>query len=315
MLDLINKDRAANDLGPVILGHNTAAQAHAEEMLAYGFGGHWGLDGLKPYMRYTLAGGTGREGENVLSQRRLPGAEYDSTPPDEALTKAQGVLMDSPGHRRNILDPLHQSVNLGIACDHVGCFVTQQFESNHVSFDELPTINERGVLGFSGKTLNGFSYKSASVWYDLPPLPLLPSQIELAHCYSLGVPIAFVVKPLPPGNYYPNYSTPYEYTVCHDPITLEGIQPSSVRVHGFVFREIPSRDEDTTVAYRVASSYRVGASTFAVKVNLCHDRYLHGPGVYTVLIWGEKGTEAKVLTNYSIFITDTPEYDCIAGNP
>jgi len=55
MLDLINQDRSTNGLTAVELGSNTAAQEHAEELFNNGFLGHWGLDGLKPHMRYTMA--------------------------------------------------------------------------------------------------------------------------------------------------------------------------------------------------------------------------------------------------------------------
>ena len=63
MLGLINRDRAAKGLGPVSLGTNSAAQAHAEEMLAFSYLSHWGLDGKKPYTRYTDAGGVNYEAE------------------------------------------------------------------------------------------------------------------------------------------------------------------------------------------------------------------------------------------------------------
>ena len=57
LLDLINNVRGDQGLEPVAMGTNTAAQDHAEEMLGFSFLSHWGLGGLKPYMRYTQAGG------------------------------------------------------------------------------------------------------------------------------------------------------------------------------------------------------------------------------------------------------------------
>ena len=57
MLELINRERRKAGLPEVTLGSNRAAQLHAEAMLADCFSSHWGMDGLKPYMRYTLAGG------------------------------------------------------------------------------------------------------------------------------------------------------------------------------------------------------------------------------------------------------------------
>ena len=57
LLDLINEARANAGSPPVVMGTNRAAQIHANSALAGCFSSHWGLDGTKPYMRYTLAGG------------------------------------------------------------------------------------------------------------------------------------------------------------------------------------------------------------------------------------------------------------------
>ena len=162
MLDLINRDRMDNGLTPVERGHNLAAQAHAEELFQRGFLGHWGLDGLKPYMRYTLASGAGAEAENVAGSNmpRIHGASYAKTPVRDSLLEAEEGLMASPGHRRNILNPWHQRVNLGIACDDVGCTVVQQFEHTYVQFDRVPSVS-KGRLAFAGRLLGGFTYGGA----------------------------------------------------------------------------------------------------------------------------------------------------------
>ena len=65
MLELINAERAKAGAPPVTLGDNIAAQVHAEASLENCFSGHWGVDGLKPYMRYSLAGSYHTNGENV----------------------------------------------------------------------------------------------------------------------------------------------------------------------------------------------------------------------------------------------------------
>ena len=58
MLELINAfQREEVGLPRLELGNNIAAQLHAEASLANCFSSNWGVDGLKPYMRYTLAGG------------------------------------------------------------------------------------------------------------------------------------------------------------------------------------------------------------------------------------------------------------------
>ena len=56
MLELINIERQRAGLSPVGLGSNAAAQLHAESELEHCSSSHWGIDGLKPYMRYSLGG-------------------------------------------------------------------------------------------------------------------------------------------------------------------------------------------------------------------------------------------------------------------
>lgn len=64
MLALINAERKKAGVSAVTLGENIAAQLHAESALENCFSSHWGLDGLKPYMRYSLARGYQSNGEN-----------------------------------------------------------------------------------------------------------------------------------------------------------------------------------------------------------------------------------------------------------
>ena len=57
MLELINQARAEAGVPPVVMGTNQVAQIQAEALLRDCTLSHWGTDGLKPYMRYSLAGG------------------------------------------------------------------------------------------------------------------------------------------------------------------------------------------------------------------------------------------------------------------
>ena len=65
MLELINQERDRLALPLLELGTNNAVQLHAESALEHCFSSHWGVDGLKPYMRYSLAGGYQSNGENA----------------------------------------------------------------------------------------------------------------------------------------------------------------------------------------------------------------------------------------------------------
>ena len=118
MLELINMERIAVGLSPVILGDNIAAQLHAEASLKGCFSSHWGMDGLKPCMRYTLAGGYQSNAENGAGLDYCH-QWYENYEPlsgiEQEVRKAMEGWMSSPGHRDNILRPEHGKVNIGLA--------------------------------------------------------------------------------------------------------------------------------------------------------------------------------------------------------
>jgi hypothetical protein len=183
------------------LGNNTAAQKHAEERLANRYNSHWGMDGLKPYMRYTLAGGVDYEGENgfvtetIWFGGRDPSYKRD---PKEMLKEAQDDLMASPGHRRNILDKWHKKVNLGIAYDTQSLHLVQQFEGDYIDFDKPPSISGN-ILSMSGRVSLG-TIENIALYYDPLPQPLSPAQLDAPpydYAYSLGEDIGTVLSPPP----------------------------------------------------------------------------------------------------------------------
>ncbi len=165
MLELINAERAKVGLNPVALGSNVAPQLHAEASLENCFSSHWGIDGLKPYMRYSLAGGYQSNGENG-SERSVFSEDMDycvkssdssllpSTNIRTAIKEAMEGWMGSPGHRDNILGKWHKKVSIGLAWDSHSFYAYQHFEGDYIEYDEPPSI-ENGVLRISGRTKNG----------------------------------------------------------------------------------------------------------------------------------------------------------------
>ena len=55
-----------------------------------------------------------------------------------------------------------------------------------------------------------------------------------------------------------------------------------------------------------ASEWQVNGGKFSVKADLSGLLKEHGPGVYTVLLWGTLDDEAEVISQYSIFYEVTP---------
>ena len=124
MLTLINDARADAGLDAVELGQNPAAQIHADTSLANCFYRHWGMDGLKAYMRYSLAGGYQSNAENAVGWNYCIKASDGYRPLSgiyAEVREAMQGLMNSPGHRATILDPAHRKVNISLAWNRYNC--------------------------------------------------------------------------------------------------------------------------------------------------------------------------------------------------
>ncbi len=103
MLDLVNAERSGRGLAPLAMDPTLQALAreHAADMFRQGYFSHTGRDGLSPFDRmhaahvyYTAAG------ENLAL---APTTEF-----------AHDGLMNSPGHRANILNPQFHRVGIGV---------------------------------------------------------------------------------------------------------------------------------------------------------------------------------------------------------
>ena len=289
LMGLINADREAHALSPVVLGNNSAAQRHAEDMLRHNYISHWDTVGLTPYMRYTLAGGEAYEAENAAW-------EYGGKSAAESLKEAQKALMNSPGHQRNILNKWHNQVNLGVACAESDCAVVQQFENDYVVFRVQPTIS-KGILRFAGDLKGDFTFQGAQLWYDQPPHPLTLGQLDATYSYFLGQqPATFLLKPLGDNSYYPAAITQHADHRSVDPYSLEpNIPRSSTPVKSFTSKV-------HMVPWITAAVWRDSGQTFEIEANISSVLNDLGPGVYTLIIWGNAGGESVPLTKYSLFM-------------
>lgn len=297
MLGLINEDRQEHGLSPVTLGDNAAAQQQADDKLARGYSSHWGADGMKPYMRYTLAGGYNYEAENSSGPAYLrEGLNYQRQSAQELLLESEQGLMQSPGHRRNILNKWHKKVNLGIACNEFTCSVVQQFEGGFIEFSQTPQIS-KGILSFAGQMKGGFTISGVQVWYDQPPHPLTLGQLDATYSYGVGQePATFLREPLSGRSYYPESKTTYTWESGLDPYSLD---PDMARSHTPPLQTYFQKNK--VVPWTTATTWHVSGQSFEIRANLSSVIAALGPGVYTVVIWGNAGGESIALSNYSVF--------------
>ncbi|MDF2461611.1 MAG: uncharacterized protein K0S68_1014, partial [Candidatus Saccharibacteria bacterium] len=117
MLVLLNAERIARKLEPLSMNTTArdVARAYSKDLFARGYFSHISREGLTPFQRMQ-AGKVkyGQAGENLALA--------------PTLKLAHQGLMNSPGHRANILNPDYRTVGIGIMDGgSYGLMVTQNF--------------------------------------------------------------------------------------------------------------------------------------------------------------------------------------------
>lgn len=220
-LQLVNKDRADHGLQPLALGSNPAAQLHAEDMLEHDYSGHWWVDGRDPTQVYSETGGTSYAQENTADWGCASLTNCRLAPPRDAIVRLQQSLMGSPGHRRNILEPAHQTLNIGIAYDGRRYTLAQLFGGGAVEADDRPSLSPGGAFALSlSKGESGVRiHRTIDIYYTPPNASLTPSQIEFLNsgaCIggvgfieTCGERVAGIIPPAPSGSSYSNLDAIY----------------------------------------------------------------------------------------------------------
>jgi uncharacterized protein YkwD/uncharacterized membrane protein required for colicin V production len=119
MLEMVNRERVAVGLKPLAPDPalTEVARAHSADMFARGYFAHVTPEGLNPFDRMTRAG----------ISFRIAGENLALAP---TLQLAHTGLMNSPGHRANILRPEFGRVGIGILDGGFrGIMVSQEFRN------------------------------------------------------------------------------------------------------------------------------------------------------------------------------------------
>lgn len=117
VLDLVNRERTSRGLKPLVMNEKARAVArlHSQDMLARGYFSHDTPEGVDPFERMHRGGVT-----------FLAAGENLALAPD--ADTAHKALMNSPGHKANILDTKFHTVGIGVIdAGRYGIMVTQDF--------------------------------------------------------------------------------------------------------------------------------------------------------------------------------------------
>ena len=319
MLELINQARVRNGVPPVVMGNNNVAQIQADNLLRDCVLSHWGTDGLKPYMRYSLTGGYQANAENALTHNECGLADtwlQWNDEPMQMVSDAVDGWLESPGHRETMLSPSYRKVNIGLAWDRNTFKAVQHFEGDYVELTKLPTIRD-GELTLEGRLEEKYEFDGlhplmAVVIYDPKPRNLTQGQLAQTSCYSHGEVVAMVIPPSPLLRAGYEYTDTMEGPQCTDPYrTGSGVERPETRLEmDRAWSESKERSErmrETEVSVRVvkALDFEVTGREFWLAADLEDLLDEHGPGVYTVALLAElEGTgvgELQVISEYSIF--------------
>jgi uncharacterized protein YkwD len=211
MLDLINADRQTNGVSPVSQDEFAAriGTVHAQEMADNNYLSHWDMRGYGPDVRYSLAGGTDTVHENVYSYY----LRFDDGRPapimdwGQVVRDAEKALMDSPGHRVNILNADHTHVGIGIAYNsQTGeVRIAQEFVNRYLSLSSLPqAIGLNDEIDLHGILLPGSSEPLINLAYEALPQPLTPDDLNnrMSHTYSSPAELYDSILPTITGNQF-----------------------------------------------------------------------------------------------------------------
>lgn len=192
MLERINADRDQNGLLNVEIDDlaSRVAEEHCREMLEQDYLSHWSLDGRKPYMRYSMAGGTDAVAENLVAhdQRKIP---FD----EESLLALfdkfeEGFMAEKPpddGHKRNILAPEHTHVGIGFAIGGSAMYVAQEFLNRYVKLSPIPRSGSlSGSFDIKGELLlPDTRFYGIAVYYESLPRSMGKAELDATRNYDL----------------------------------------------------------------------------------------------------------------------------------
>ncbi len=198
---LINRDREREGLEPVVLDTTAqkAAQEHAEDMASHGFTAHYGTDGSVPETRYSAAGGMDIAFENAACFFDNAGRKLDKNALFLAaeLERIESAFINEKpphdGHRRNILNPWHNRVGIGLAQPEgitVPC-AAQEFVDHYGKYEPIPATARVGAkVHVAGEMRPPASFAAVAVARIDLLEPREPTDLNGTGSYQLPAPYA-----------------------------------------------------------------------------------------------------------------------------
>jgi len=208
LLEMINEEREVEKVPPVELDDlaTEVATKHAVDMATKEFMGHWGSNGLKPYHRYSDAGGTHATEENVSAIDGTWSTKAKDLKLETAYLHVRLYQEKPPydGHRRTILRPQHTHVGIGFAVESLRLRMVELFVGKYVEVQPIKREVKLGEqLSFRGKIMRrDYSLHHVEVFYEPLPTPPELSWLRSSGSYSLPKDSKVLRPKVPPPQVY-----------------------------------------------------------------------------------------------------------------
>jgi uncharacterized protein YkwD len=208
LLSLANRERAQAGVGSLKPDEFACkiAEKHAIEMAQNNFLSHWGLDGRKPYHRYSFGGGTEATSENdAATDHDGPIASEEMEANVIQMHKSMhGEVPPNDGHRQTILAPHHTHVGFGMATRGFHVRLCELYVARYVNIDPYSVIKPpRSEFLFSGQLMNlNYSVEGIDVFYEPLPTPPKLSWLQIPRPYGLPQDRDSLMPRLPANTYY-----------------------------------------------------------------------------------------------------------------
>ena len=207
-LQMINEERAIEKLRPVVLDEiaTRVATEHAREMAVNDFASHWGMNGVKPYHRYSFAGGTDATQENVSAADNTWSMKASDLKQDTAYLHVRLYQEKPPndGHRRTILAHQQTHLGIGLAIEKLRLRMVELFVARYVEVKSPQRVAKVGdKINFVGKLLkSSYSLNSVEVHYDPIPVATELDWLRQSSSYSLPQESKVLLPKLAPPYVY-----------------------------------------------------------------------------------------------------------------
>lgn len=208
LLKSVNEERSAAGFSTLQLDELACrvAEGHARDMADGGFLSHWGRDGKKVYLRYTLAGGTDAVQENCSAADNIPSltAAAVAKELDDMHLRMLNEVPPGDGHRKVILARQHTHVGFGIALGQRKLRLVEIFVGRYLKLDPIPRKADRQAkLVMTGRLLNQTHLlQTVEVCHEPLPTPPKLEWLRVRRSYSLPVDCVSLRPKAPQGALY-----------------------------------------------------------------------------------------------------------------